>query len=319
MESPQAATNLHSKGENATSSFDIGWQPHNSIHSTMFTSFAPLLLAFATVVHGHGNLVSPEPTWKSGVNDITQFCGTIDGPKVLPGDQYNTSPQANTAAFTSHFKASSYSSLKALVVANPGACGTCGNTLASGTPRAFPSDGFVRWHHGSGEGFTSSHEGPCEVWCDGNLAFQDDNCSRNLPSGDMKVDASKCRGAKQLTIYWLALQSPAWQIYINCVPLSGGGAPSPPSSGPSPSPTTRPSPSPSSSSKPSTSKPPTNPSSKPPTPSTSGPSQGGDVAVYQQCGGSSYNGPTQCQSGLTCKSWSQWYSQCIPQDSARRL
>ncbi|KAL3417942.1 Acetylxylan esterase A [Phlyctema vagabunda] len=34
-------------------------------------------------------------------------------------------------------------------------------------------------------------------------------------------------------------------------------------------------------------------------------------AKYGQCGGVGYTGPTVCLAGLTCKSWSEWYSQCL--------
>lgn len=50
----------------------------------------------------------------------------------------------------------------------------------------------------------------------------------------------------------------------------------------------------------------------PPT-STTVPAQcgGGTVAIYQQCGGINYSGPTECQSGLICKQWNPYYFQCI--------
>ncbi|KAH9117233.1 hypothetical protein AeMF1_008965, partial [Aphanomyces euteiches] len=63
-----------------------------------------------------------------------------------------------------------------------------------------------------------------------------------------------------------------------------------------------------SSSAPSTSAPTTRPSSAP---STSVPSSGA-VGAWGQCGGGSYSGPTSCVSGYTCKAYSEWYSQCIP-------
>jgi lytic cellulose monooxygenase (C1-hydroxylating) len=38
---------------------------------------------------------------------------------------------------------------------------------------------------------------------------------------------------------------------------------------------------------------------------------GGSVAIYQQCGGNNYNGPTGCATGLVCNKWNDWYSQCL--------
>ncbi|CAK4793214.1 unnamed protein product [Aphanomyces euteiches] len=61
----------------------------------------------------------------------------------------------------------------------------------------------------------------------------------------MPIDTSKCNGASRLTAYWLALHSPSWQIYVNCVSLAGGAAPSPSSSKPSSAPTMKPTNSPS--------------------------------------------------------------------------
>ncbi|CAK4617528.1 unnamed protein product [Aphanomyces euteiches] len=63
---------------------------------------------------------------------------------------------------------------------------------------------------------------------------------------------------------------------------------------------------------PSTSRPSSSPTSNPTSaPTTSKPSSG-SVGAYGQCGGTGYSGPTTCISGYTCKSYSQWYSQCIP-------
>lgn len=45
--------------------------------------------------------------------------------------------------------------------------------------------------------------------------------------------------------------------------------------------------------------------------STSASGGGGSVALYGQCGGQGYTGPTTCASG-TCKVSNQWYSQCLP-------
>ncbi|KAF8640236.1 hypothetical protein AX16_010132 [Volvariella volvacea WC 439] len=47
------------------------------------------------------------------------------------------------------------------------------------------------------------------------------------------------------------------------------------------------------------------------TPSSTPTSVPGSVALYYQCGGINYNGPTLCAEG-TCKFWNDYYSQCIP-------
>ncbi|CAK4535974.1 unnamed protein product [Aphanomyces euteiches] len=372
----------------------------------MFTTIATVLFALAATVHGHGNLVDPFPDFINPNSDITQYCGTVDGPKVLPGSQYNTSPEDNTKAFTKNFKASSFKTLKDFVIGNPNQCGTCGLTKENGAKKTLNADGNVYWGHGQ-EGFTPSHEGPCELWCDDIQVFQNDNCARNVKNGTMPIDTSKCNGASRLTAYWLALHSPSWQIYVNCVSLAGGAAPSPSSLKPSSAPTMKPTnspitptpsedpytpypsespytptpsddpytpypsespytptpsedpytpypsespytPTPSDepytpypSDSPSTPYPsespytPT-PSDEPytpypsdspstpypsespdtPSPATPSPPSNGQVQGYYQCGGKTYNGPTQCASGFHCNKWNEWYSQCVPNESA---
>lgn len=38
------------------------------------------------------------------------------------------------------------------------------------------------------------------------------------------------------------------------------------------------------------------------------------VQQYYQCGGSNYSGSTTCATGLVCKAWNPYYSQCISPD-----
>ncbi|GAB1194379.1 hypothetical protein APSETT444_003624 [Aspergillus pseudonomiae] len=55
------------------------------------------------------------------------------------------------------------------------------------------------------------------------------------------------------------------------------------------------------------------PSSASPTNSVPQPSSGagGSVKEWYQCGGINYTGSKQCESGLTCKVWNPYYSQCL--------
>ncbi|CAK4746849.1 unnamed protein product [Aphanomyces euteiches] len=230
----------------------------------MVASIPTILFALTSTALGHGYLNVPLPTFLPGAGDITAYCGTMDGPKVLPGDQYNTSPDANTAAFTKQFKASSYKTLKDFITANPGGCAACGNTDPNGTPMELPSDGNIYWHHGQ-EGFTPSHEGPCEVWCDNTRVYQNEDCARNIPNGTIPIDLPTCQKSNLLAVYWMALHSPTWQTYINCARIKGSAAPSPTSATPTVAPTTKPSSNP-------TTAPTTKPSSNPTTAPTTKPS-----------------------------------------------
>ncbi|KAG6608845.1 uncharacterized protein IUM83_12799 [Phytophthora cinnamomi] len=77
------------------------------------------------------------------------------------------------------------------------------------------------------EGFLASHHGPCEGWIDDTKVFHYDDCVAEFPSYPAKipVDYSSCKGDKCLFVfYWLAVHSPEWQIYKQCVPISKGGS-----------------------------------------------------------------------------------------------
>ncbi|KAF0685943.1 hypothetical protein As57867_022191, partial [Aphanomyces stellatus] len=197
--------------------------------ASITTLFA--IAAIAPFVDAHGRLMIPAPTFVDQYGDPTKFCGTIDGPKMWPQGSFATSPQDNTNSFLPLFHAN-YGSLKEFLDKNDG-CGECGITKW-GAAKSLPADGVVVWANGD-EGWVSSHEGPCEMWCDDVKVHYDDNCSRNNPGGKTKIDLSKCAGAKKFITLWIALHAPQWQSYKNCVALQDGVAPSPPSPSTSPS------------------------------------------------------------------------------------
>ena len=39
---------------------------------------------------------------------------------------------------------------------------------------------------------------------------------------------------------------------------------------------------------------------------------GAKAAIYEQCGGKAFAGPTACRAGLVCKKKNTYYSQCLP-------
>jgi hypothetical protein len=181
----------------------------------------------AATADAHSFMIDPYPTWP--VSWATnQFAGTIAGQTYLPvpdGMSYQTDPLLNTEAYWIAFNESTYTSLKDLAdqtmemqTLSPFGTATkeCGFSLANGTARALPE--YVEWNQ-----FTSGHDGPCEVWCDDVLAFQDDNCAVNYPDdpAQLPYDITKCESASMLTSYWIALHGLPWQVYINCVPLNG--------------------------------------------------------------------------------------------------
>ncbi|KAG7382890.1 hypothetical protein PHYBOEH_010214 [Phytophthora boehmeriae] len=196
--------------------------------SALSVNLAFLVAASLTAsVKAHSYMILPLPTWPVswGTNSPS---GTIEGEDYLPvpdGLSYSTDPYDNTVAYWTAFNASKYTSLlefakETQVLQSMATFGTataeCGFSLANGTARDLPAE--VEWNQ-----LTSSHEGPCEVWCDDTLVFEDWNCALDYTSDPAKLpyDVSKCEGASMLTSIWLALHALPWQVYTNCAPLTG--------------------------------------------------------------------------------------------------
>ncbi|RLN91456.1 hypothetical protein BBJ28_00004243 [Nothophytophthora sp. Chile5] len=182
---------------------------------------------FAATANAHSYMILPLPTWPVswGTNSPS---GTIEGDTYLPvpdGMSYSTDPYDNTEAYWTAFNASNYTSLLQFAAATQvlqsvssfgTATAACGFSLTNGTARDLPAE--VEWNQ-----LTSSHEGPCEVWCDDTLVFEDWNCALDYTSDPAKLpyDVAKCEGASMLTSIWLALHALPWQVYTNCAPLTG--------------------------------------------------------------------------------------------------
>ncbi|RLN47764.1 hypothetical protein BBJ29_002040 [Phytophthora kernoviae] len=103
----------------------------------------------------------------------------------------------------------------------------CGFTDPKATPKDPPTDGAATFSRGI------VHAGPCEIWLDDKMVLQNDDCQSAYGDGTKEtisvfkpVDYSSCAaGGCMFRFYWLALQSldgkKFWQVYKNCVPLSG--------------------------------------------------------------------------------------------------
>uniref|UniRef100_A0AAV1T9R8 Uncharacterized protein n=1 Tax=Peronospora matthiolae TaxID=2874970 RepID=A0AAV1T9R8_9STRA len=194
--------------------------------SIKFAALAAALLAAATQAHNF--MMLPLPTWPEGFYARNNPCAFIDPAKVLPvptGQSYTTDAASNTKAFWTAFNASSFKSVKQLInkgqKLEPGSSAECGFSLVDGTPRDLPDQ--IQWDF-----FTASHEGPFEVYCDDKLVFKDWDAAINFPEHPAitPYDKAKCKGAKMLTSYWLALHTVPWQVYMNCAPLTGSLSPS---------------------------------------------------------------------------------------------
>ncbi|KAF1782527.1 hypothetical protein GQ600_2777 [Phytophthora cactorum] len=148
--------------------------------------------------------------------DTTQYMATIDSSTSGFTGNFGQSPTDNTPTLTRVLRPFMTDKM---VLVSKDFTKECGYTNPDETPQPVPET-YVEWSHGSGEGFTSSHEGPCEVWCDDTRVFKDDNCPKNFPTArPTAVRPRACLGSSRLTIYWIALHSPSWQVYINCAAL----------------------------------------------------------------------------------------------------
>jgi hypothetical protein len=190
----------------------------------LFATAVALAVVSFNSVDAHSKMTVPNPN--SPINDSPS--GTINGPmalKVPDGMHFDYDPPQNYAAFTKAFQSQTkYKTLRDLIYANfipINVEGTstkeCGRSAMTGPPQALPA--FVEY----ATGFSDSHWGPCEVWCDDVRVFQEDNCRIKYPNKPAKLpyDKAKCVGAKRLQSFWLALHVADWQAYISCASLSG--------------------------------------------------------------------------------------------------
>ncbi|KAF4038330.1 hypothetical protein GN244_ATG09501 [Phytophthora infestans] len=174
---------------------------------TQTKTFYAMLAAttLVTDVNGHGYMTEPAVTFLSSSTDNTQFIATIEASASKFSGTFSGSPADNTAAFTTAFESSSYTSLKELInalttVTVTDATLTCGSCDPDETAQPLPET-YVEWSHSSTEGFTSSHE------------------DYTSAPAKLPYDRDACLGTSTLTFYWLALHSSTWQVYINCAPL----------------------------------------------------------------------------------------------------
>jgi hypothetical protein len=179
-----------------------------------------------SVVNGHGYLSVPKVTFTAEAGDPTQFIGTIEASESGMTGTFNGAPADNVAAFTKAFGSSKYTSLKEYVtdkatIKVSGATLTCGSCDPKAEAQPLPKS-TVQWAHSDTEGFTPSHEGPCEVWCDDVRTFQDNDCAANFKTApaELPYDREACAGSSVLTFYWMAMHSSTWQVYVNCAPLA---------------------------------------------------------------------------------------------------
>ncbi|TYZ61281.1 hypothetical protein PybrP1_010306 [[Pythium] brassicae (nom. inval.)] len=188
------------------------------------TAVAAVALALAgSSVNAHGTLTRPAPTFNGYGGGVAS---TIDVSKlpVPSGMTYHAAPDTNAAAFDTAFKKTGQS-LKAFILKNQDRSGSSGPTLSAECGFSDPSGKAQELPDKLQWGTKFIHPGPCEAWCDNEIVVPyTANCWKTFPDGSMPYAKAKCAGKKRLTFYWLGVHGPPWQVYINCVPLSGASS-----------------------------------------------------------------------------------------------
>ncbi|ETP25843.1 hypothetical protein F441_01324 [Phytophthora nicotianae CJ01A1] len=186
------------------------------------------ILAFASLtacVQGHGYISKPKATYEPNTIYTTyNALTTASINKGFDGGHYNWSPTQNAQAFTDHWNATGYKSLRDML--DPIAP-DYGHSLKTATPVDVSGYTEMWWQNDEyKEGFIASHEGPCEAWIDDTRIFHYDNCAAQFKSYPAKIpaDYSSCKGDCLFAFYWLALHEPNWQIYKQCVPITNNGS-----------------------------------------------------------------------------------------------
>ncbi|KAG7386181.1 hypothetical protein PHYBOEH_008765 [Phytophthora boehmeriae] len=176
-------------------------------------------------VQAHGYISKPKASYQPNTiyttyNELTS--ASIN--KGFDGGHYNWSPTQNAQAFTDHWDATGYKSLRDMV--DP-IVPDYGFSLETADPVDVTGYTEMWWQNDEyKEGFIASHEGPCEAWIDDTMVFHHDNCAAQFKSYPAKVptDYSSCKGDCLFVFYWLALHEPDWQIYKQCVPITNSGS-----------------------------------------------------------------------------------------------
>ncbi|KAJ0398362.1 hypothetical protein P43SY_004228 [Pythium insidiosum] len=212
----------------------------SSVFSAIAIAVAALCTLVPSSVEAHGRLMKPLAECRGQFPDSP--VASLEGPQVLPpptGKSYTGTPESNTEAFTTAFRASRFSSLRQFLNETVSANKPTATIYAQdmdpkcgisriGSPQPLPDQ--VEFGFRPGEGFVSDHQGPCEIWCDDVRVMSDANCAKTFAvefgKGPAKVpyDKAKCAGAKVMQFYWLAVHVPKFQVYIYCAAINGAKA-----------------------------------------------------------------------------------------------
>uniref|UniRef100_K3WLN9 Chitin-binding type-4 domain-containing protein n=1 Tax=Globisporangium ultimum (strain ATCC 200006 / CBS 805.95 / DAOM BR144) TaxID=431595 RepID=K3WLN9_GLOUD len=224
--------------------------------SVRAVAVACLAVALAPhVADAHGYISQPKASYKPNTiytNFNAEITASVN--PAFAGKIFNHAPEDNAKVFTAAWPQTGYKSLKEML--DP-AAPDCGLSLPDVAPIDVSSMTEFKFQNNEyKEGFIASHRGPCELWIGDTRAWHYDDCAAKFPGypATIPTDFSVCKGTCRVTFYWLALHSPNWQIYKQCVPVKNGNAAAIPAATPAPV-TTKPSTSAPATTKPTTPKP----------------------------------------------------------------
>ncbi|GMF30947.1 unnamed protein product [Phytophthora fragariaefolia] len=147
---------------------------------------------------------------------------------VTRGLQRSDGSDCLTSVYTSLKSSNGYSDIRTLLDSDTSLYGAdCCYTDPNATAKDPPTSGDATLSRGM------VHVGPCEIWLDDTMVLSNDDCMTAYGDGtvDTKsvftpVDYSSCSTSGcMLRFYWLAFQGVdseiVWQVYKDCVPLTG--------------------------------------------------------------------------------------------------
>ncbi|KAK1933544.1 hypothetical protein P3T76_011758 [Phytophthora citrophthora] len=197
------------------------------VSSSVFFSTVTVLAVVVQNVKAHGYMYIP----------LAEFEGTATSSWIVQiepqwsGDWDTCSSDDSdclTSVYTSLKSSNGYSDIRTLLDSDTSLYGAdCGYTNADATAKDPPTTGDATFSRGM------VHVGPCEIWLDDTMVLSNDDCLTAYGDGtvDTKsvftpVDYSSCSTSGcMLRFYWLAFQGVdseiVWQVYKDCVPLTG--------------------------------------------------------------------------------------------------
>ncbi|KAG7380969.1 hypothetical protein PHYPSEUDO_006566 [Phytophthora pseudosyringae] len=197
------------------------------VSTTSFLAAVAVLGTSAGYVQAHGYMEKPLAEFKTGTDSPSAWIVEL-APQWKGNWDEAKGDEGLVALYKQLKKSNNVKDIRTMIDGDSKLYGAdCGNTDPKATPKAPPSTGDATFSRGI------VHAGPCEIWLDDKMVLQNDDCQSAYGDGTKAtisvfkpVDYSSCAsGGCMFRYYWLALQrrdsKTLWQVYKNCVPLSG--------------------------------------------------------------------------------------------------